>query len=278
MTLRPASLTYFSQARHSVAPVRGQNFTVHRFVHSPEKTHSITSGDEILFIFPETGGELETVDGIHQIPPRAFVIASPGKIDVRPDGLGSVYALTTGATQPAKELAVNAVDYRITDRRVKPVCSSLASAADRREDLHADLRADLRVYLIDQMQFPAENSRLKFLRTKTMSINWVEYEGPRNRAQLSPHAHTDFEQGSLAISGNFIHHIRTPWAPDANQWQEDRHLDASADSVLIVPPELIHTTEGVGEGRHVLIDIFAPPREDFIAKGWVHNAGEYAAR
>lgn len=269
MTLRPASLTYFSQAKHSVAPVRGQNFTVHRFDHASQETHSITSSEEIVFIFPDAGGELVSASGTRQIPPRAFVIASPGKVDVRLEGPGSVYALTTGATQPSQELAVNAADYQSPDQRVKPVDSSHASAGNQREDL--------RIYLIDQMPFPAENSRLKFLRTTTMSINWVEYEGPRNRAKLSPHAHTDFEQGSLAIAGNFIHHVRAPWAADANQWQEDKHIDASANSVLIIPPELIHTTEGVGDGRHVLIDIFAPPREDFIAKGWVHNADEYSA-
>jgi hypothetical protein len=26
----------------------------------------------------------------------------------------------------------------------------------------------------------------------------------------------------------------------------------------------------------VLIDVFAPPRRDFIAKGWVANAADYA--
>ena len=73
-------------------------------------------------------------------------------------------------------------------------------------------------------------------------------------------------------------HIRTPWGSDANQWRDDEHIEASADSLLIIPPELLHTTEGVGVGRHILIDVFAPPRDDFIAKGWVHNAGDYVAQ
>jgi hypothetical protein len=42
-----------------------------------------------------------------------------------------------------------------------------------------------------------------------------------------------------------------------------------------VPLNLIHTSEGVGAGRHVLIDIFSPPRRDFISRGWVHNAADY---
>ena len=50
----------------------------------------------------------------------------------------------------------------------------------------------------------------------TLSINWVEYAGPRDRTTLSPHSHADLEQCSLAAAGDFIHHLRVPWAKDAN--------------------------------------------------------------
>lgn len=46
--------------------------------------------------------------------------------------------------------------------------------------------------------------------------------------------------------------------------------------MMTVPVQLIHTTEGVGDGRHLLIDVFSPPRHDFIGKGWVANAADYA--
>jgi hypothetical protein len=108
-----------------------------------------------------------------------------------------------------------------------------------------------------------------------MSINWVEYQGARDRTKLSPHSHTDFEQGSLAIAGDYVHHLRTPWGPNADQWCDDQHMEASTDSLLVIPPEIIHTTEGVGDGHSVLVDVFAPPRVDFIAKGWMHNAADY---
>ena len=222
-----------------------------------------------MFIFPEAGGELETASGIHQIPARSFVIAAPGKVDIHLPENGYVYALSTGVTAPAKELAINAAVYEHADHRVKPISTTSTQTSHT--------HAELRIYQIDDIPFPAENSRLKFLRTHSMSINWVEYEGPRDRTKLSPHAHSDFEQGSLAIAGNFVHHIRTPWIADANQWEEDKHIEAAAESVLVIPPELIHTTEGIGDGRHILIDIFAPARDDFIAKGWVHNAAEYSA-
>lgn len=122
-----------------------------------------------------------------------------------------------------------------------------------------------------------EKPRLKMLQTETLSINIVDYLGPRDRAALSPHSHADFEQGSLAIHGDFVHHLRTPWGGDANLWREDEHLPAPSPSLVVVPTHVVHTTEGTGEGRHLLIDIFSPPRHDFIASRWVFNSDDYRA-
>ena len=44
---------------------------------------------------------------------------------------------------------------------------------------------------------------------------------------------------------------------------------------MLVPINLIHTSEGVHNEHHLMIDIFSPPRRDFIAKGWVENAAGY---
>jgi hypothetical protein len=46
---------------------------------------------------------------------------------------------------------------------------------------------------------------------------------------------------------------------------------------MVVPVHTIHTSAGVGPGHHLLIDVFSPPRADFIAKGWVANSADYAA-
>ena len=60
-------------------------------------------------------------------------------------------------------------------------------------------------------------------------------------------------------------------------WDEGvQGMAVGGTRVLLIPPELIHTTEGVGDTRHVLIDIFAPVRRDFRDKGWIANAGDYA--
>ena len=134
---------------------------------------------------------------------------------------------------------------------------------------------DIRVFEIDKFKAPADNPRLKMLQSATMSINWVDYDGPRDRIALSPHSHADFEQASLAVAGDFVHHLRVAWGKNADEWRDDEHKLAGSPSVLVIPPDLIHTTEGVGPGHHLLIDIFAPPRRDFIAKSWVFNAADY---
>lgn len=268
MAFRPPSLSCFNRNGESPSVIRGQNYTVHRLGGGVGEAHSISSTDETLFIFPEGGGELATAAETRRIPPRALVIAPAGTTNLRFGGSDRAYALTTGAGEMARGLAINAATYREPDPRVKQVGRPFEPVASRRDHL--------RVYPVDDIPFPAGNPRLKFLQTATMSVNWVEYDGPRDRTKLSPHAHDDFEQGSLAISGRFLHHIRAPWISDANQWRPDEHIEAASDSLLVIPPQLIHTTEGVGSGRHVLIDVFAPPRQDFIAKGWVHNAADYA--
>jgi hypothetical protein len=93
---------------------------------------------------------------------------------------------------------------------------------------------------------------------------------------MSPHAHEDFDQASLALKGGFIHHLRYPWTPDMTTWREDGHHAVGSPSVIIMPAQVIHTSQDVGEGWAQLIDIFAPPRPDFVEKpGWLCNEQDY---
>jgi len=134
----------------------------------------------------------------------------------------------------------------------------------------------LRVYrLADTPIVPGRFGRI--FRTTTVMINFLAEEPqPREPRKLSPHYHDDFEQVSMAVDGDFIHHIRYPWGPDSLQWQDDQHGQVESPSITIIPPPTIHTTQGIGPHQQ-LIDVFSPPRVDFSAQGWVLNADEYPA-
>jgi hypothetical protein len=133
----------------------------------------------------------------------------------------------------------------------------------------------IRCYQLDD--FPADDGRFgRLFRCSTFMINYFYLVGPRDPAKLSPHHHDDFEQLSLQLGGDYVHHLRTPWVPDMNQWKEDEHQFCTSPSVTVIPPPSVHTSQAVGEVPHQLVDIFCPPRSDFSAQpGWVLNAEEY---
>jgi hypothetical protein len=134
----------------------------------------------------------------------------------------------------------------------------------------------IRVYALDDV--PLDPNRFgRIFRCSTFMVNWfLPDPGPRNPAKLSPHFHDDFEQLSLQLRGDYVHHIRTPWTVDSAAWRDDEHQALASPALTIIPPPSIHTSQGVGDHTHQLIDIFCPPRHDFSARpGWVLNADEY---
>lgn len=226
------------------------------------------STQEALLILPGTGAAIRrTEDGAaaQPIPGQSVCIVPPGRHGVSAAQAGVCIVIASERPDIAERRVLHEQAYGEPDPQVAPV-----GRPYRRRGGHR-----LEVLALADIKAPADKPRLKMLQTETLSVNLVEYEGVRDRTALSPHSHADFEQGSLAIAGEFLHHLRVPWTADANLWREDEHLLAPSPSLVVIPVGMVHTTEGTGGGFHFLVDIFSPPRADFIDKGWVFNSGRY---
>jgi hypothetical protein len=251
--------------------VRGQNFVValsrlapgqvlERTAQEHEYVLLLTAADAHVVV--EAAGESREIRGV------AVVVVPPGASSVRACAEVEPVRLFDHRSADLAELAVNAADYAEPHARVAPLEPWPAPTGGDR----------LRVYRPDEV--PAEPGRFgRIYRTRSFMVNFLEpFDGPRHRNKLSPHHHDDFQQCSLAVSGEFEHHIRTPWTPDMDQWRPDEHRTVGSPSVAIIPPPTVHTTRACGGGRNQLIDIFSPPRVDFSQReGWVLNAGDYPA-
>ena len=121
------------------------------------------------------------------------------------------------------------------------------------------------------------DSNMRIFRSCNLMINIMTPRlVARDVHKLSPHSHADFEQGSLALAGNWVHHMRYPWTPDMTTWKEDEHIEMGSPSLLVIPPKVVHTSRNVNDGGSALVDVFAPPRMDFSLKpGMVCNAADY---
>lgn len=116
-------------------------------------------------------------------------------------------------------------------------------------------------------------------RSTNMMVNlFAPYTTRRPTDALSPHWHDDFEQCSLTLSGQWIHHLRYPWSANMKEWVSDDDTLLDTPSLIIIPANVIHTSRDVGRGKSSLYDIFCPPRVDFSRKkGFVINEDEYPA-
>lgn len=269
LSVRPPDLARFEpgtpEGGATVQSARGQNFIVDWLTGGRGARLERDSADEAILLLPDAPARVTAGADTREAQARTVAILPAGTSEIELNAPGRAILLRSDFSAEEAAACRNAGTYRQPDPRVG------AKTAFRR----LEATGPFRILSIDAVAPASGRARLKMLQSATMSINWVEYDGPRDRTQLSPHAHDDFEQGSLAIAGTFTHHLRVPWGPDATLWRDDVHLDAPAPSLAIFPPGLIHTTEGLGAGAHLLIDIFCPARSDFRAKGWLYNAGDY---
>lgn len=242
---------------------RGANFAVVCSIGEAGASLSGRSADE-HFVYALEGG-IKVIAGDEQetLDVEELAIVPPGEWSIHFDRPGHVYQLIT-ADEVLTNQASNAALYADGASEVAQVTPSLEPVGGYRLRRYSTLEAYARGGLVHA-----------FRTRKLMMVPYNRFLEPRDETTLTPHAHADFEQGSIGLEGEWVHHLRVPWTSNRQEWRPDIHMKVASPSVLIIPAGVIHTSQGVaGEGMR-LVDVFSPPRMDFSERGWVDNAADY---
>lgn len=245
--------------------LRGRNFVVAiTDLHAGDRLVEQDLPDEyVLLVQDDTAVGVEH-DGRAPVPVSepALVVVPAGTSAVRAAASTTVARVFTARCGEQTRRAVNHAAG--LDPRTAPLPEPVGAGGER-----------IRVHRLRDV--PDEEGRVgRIFRTSSLMVNWFPVrEGPRDTERLSPHAHDHFEQMSVTLAGDHVHHLRVPWTPRMSEWRDDEHAPVGSPSMTLIPPTVVHTTRAVGAGPHTLVDVFAPPRADFLAQGWVLNAGDY---
>ncbi len=225
------------------------------------------TGEHVALVLEGASIDVRHDLGEVSVDEPTVVVVPPGRsaIDIRARGtIIRLFAVSTAPSLAAR--CRNRANYDEADTNVVPFVA------------WPDPPAGPAIRTYPLALFPPQPNRFgRIFRCSTLMVNVLpESAGPRDPSQLSPHSHADFEQVSLQLRGDYVHHMRVPWTPDATAWRDDEHHHTRAPAVVVIPPPMIHTSQGVGDGEHWLVDVSAPPRRDFSERpGWVLNADEY---
>jgi mannose-6-phosphate isomerase-like protein (cupin superfamily) len=221
--------------------------------------------DEFMVFLPDSAASISAGDECIDAQAESLTIVPPGDSEIRVRRAGQVVQVFSHRALDLLALAVNADDYAEPTPEVAPL-APWPTPADGWRLRHYRLAA-----------YTLADSNMRIFRSTNLMLNVMTPRGvPRDVTKLSPHSHADFEQGSLAIRGQWVHHLRYPWGPDMTAWRADEALNVASPSLTVIPPRVIHTSRNTNDGGAWLVDIFAPPRMDFSSKpGKVANEADY---
>lgn len=238
-----------------VEMVEGQAGTVLSVEATPDEWCLIMGTDD-------TEVEVRAGDSAQRAGRESFTVVPPGKAELEIVRAGRFFRLFSNETAQYRHAAAVVPAHPGPD--VRPMTPWPAP----------DGPPKIRHYRLADYEHLTDRKRI-FRCTNFMVNMAIGRDQPRAADDFSPHTHADFEQVTLALRGDFIHHIRRPWGKDSRQWLPDEHVEVGSPSTTIIPAGDVHTLENIGEGPWRHVDIFGPPREDFHARGLVLNAADY---
>ncbi|RTL57815.1 MAG: hypothetical protein EKK46_02480 [Rhodocyclaceae bacterium] len=220
--------------------------------------------DEYMVLLHDVAATIEAGKETITAAADTLTIVPPGASKVVATGAGTIVRIFSVEAKDLVAVSHNASHYAAGAPHVAPLVSWPAPPDGYR----------LRHYVLSEYVKPGSNMRI--FRSRNLMVNVLTcWEAPRDIHKLSPHSHEDFEQGSLALAGNWVHHLRYPWTPDMSRWRDDEHAAIGSPSLTVIPPTVIHTSRNT-DPNAILVDVFAPPREDFSnMSGMVRNEAEY---
>lgn len=221
--------------------------------------------DEYMVLLPENvGATLEAGADSVQTPGDSLSICPPGASRITVTTPGYVYRIFSNQATDLLDWVSNRDDYIVRDD-VAPLVHWPEPVGGFK----------LRHYPL--ANYVRQENSMRLFRSTNLMINiFLPQTKPRDPKKMTPHSHADFEQGSLSLSGSYVHHLRYPWNSDLNSWREDDHALVFSPSLCIMTANVVHTSQAIGTERTRLVDIFSPPRMDFSLKpGLVNNADEY---
>ncbi|MGH3631382.1 MAG: hypothetical protein ACRDRL_28575, partial [Sciscionella sp.] len=168
----------------------------------------------VLLASDDLSLEITTAAGEVTVRGQSVVIIPPGHSALRVQGGGEIVRLFSLRSPDVLARCRNAAVYDRPDPNVAPYRPWPTPTGAPQP----------RIYPVGAVE-PDPDRFGRIYRCSTLMVNYMYPEdGPRDDTSLTPHAHDDFEQCSLTLCGDYVHHVRTPWTPRLADWRDDEHV------------------------------------------------------